>query len=290
MTTLKPVAVNLAGIVETPQFGSSPFGIDVDGRPYVPVGDGGVVTGLELGHRVFDHDGDHAAPGVTVIHPDPAARHALTSFACLGNEVVVRSGAAAGETGRVLGKRGEAGRVIAVFEQQALALLVPGDALMIRGIGQGLSLPAELAAEGAAVLNIAPGALAALGVTIGSVISTSVRAVVPSKLVGNGLGRPAQQWDVDLSVTRETAGGWGLADLCLGDLVLVSDLDVRHNIGYRQGWSTLGVIVHGASPLPGHGPGLMPVVCARTDSFAPTIDPRDHRGATLERIACENRD
>jgi len=38
-----------------------------------------------------------------------------------------------------------------------------------------------------------------------------------------------------------------------GDLVAVSDLDVRYNMGYRRGWLTVGVVVHGASPLPGHG-------------------------------------
>ena len=123
MSGFRPVAVNLAGFVETPTLGATPFQIDVDGRPYVPVGDGGIVLGVELGDSVFDHLGDHLAPGVTLAHPDQAARHGLTSFSCAGNVVVVRGGAAAGETGRVLGKRGEAGRVIVVFGQSVLARL-----------------------------------------------------------------------------------------------------------------------------------------------------------------------
>ena len=50
------------------------------------------------------------------------------------------------------------------------------------------------------------------------------------------------------------AGGAG--DVALGDLVAVTDLDARYNMGYRRGWVTVGVIGHGASSLPGHGPGL----------------------------------
>ena len=75
----------------------------------MPAGDGGIVLGLELGDSVFALDADHAAPGACLVHPDPAARHALAAYACVGNEVRVRTGAAAGARGAVLGKRGEDG-------------------------------------------------------------------------------------------------------------------------------------------------------------------------------------
>ena len=71
-------------------------------------------------------------------------------------------------------------------------------------------------------------------------------------------------WDVDLQVTAETG-------LRLGDLVAVDDLDVRHNAGYRRGYRTVGLIVHGDSPLPGHGPGLMPILCAPAENLPVTI-------------------
>src|SRR6185312_12440555 len=149
MTTATVVAVNLAGFIETPSLGSSPYQIDADGRPYVPVGDGGIVLGVGLGDGVFAAAGDHVAPGATLRHPDQAAQHALTSFACAGNQVVVRGGDAAGATGRVLGKRGEAGRVIVVFEEEVLTRLAPEDPVMVRSHGQGARLPAALADIGA---------------------------------------------------------------------------------------------------------------------------------------------
>ncbi|MEV8636922.1 DUF4438 domain-containing protein [Streptosporangium sp. NPDC051023] len=92
-TMLAVLAVNLLGIVEHPEIdGMTPYRIDADGRPYVPAGDGGVVLGVRLGDSAFGFDADHAAPGACLVHPDPQARHALTAYACVGNEVVVAHG------------------------------------------------------------------------------------------------------------------------------------------------------------------------------------------------------
>lgn len=274
------VATNLAGVVETPALDSSPYRVDADGRPYVPTGDGGVVLGVRLGDGVFATDADHAAPGACLVHPEQPARHALVSYACLGNPVTVRSGAAAGCRGVVLGKRGELGRVIACFAPDVLNALEPGDAVAVRGHGQGLELPEAVAAAGVVVRNLAPHALSLLPVHVGdATLSASVRAVVPSKVIGNGIGRPTEQWDLDLAVDATVAAQVGLAGLRLGDLVAVDDLDVRHNAGFRRGWRTVGLIVHGSSPQPGHGPGLMPLFCGPAAALEARVD-ADHSGLT----------
>ena len=65
----------------------------------------------------------------------------------------------------------------------------------------------------------------------------------------------------------------------LGDLVAVDDLDVRHNAGYRSGYRTVGIVVHGGSPQPGHGPGLMPILCGPADSFDINVGAA-HQGLT----------
>ena len=277
---MTPVAMNLTGVVETPTMPGSPYLIDVDGRPYVPTGTAGVVLGVRLGDGVFDHDADHAAPGVTLAHPDQAARHALTAYSCFGNRAVVRTGATAGEIGVVLGKRGEEGRVIVVFPDEVLARLVPGDSIVVRGFGQGATLHG---APRVGLLNAAPDALGLLPVSVADgAVTARVRAVVASSLVGNGVGRPAEMWDVDLQVSAVDADRHGLAGLRLGDLVAVDDLDVRHNVGYRRGYRTVGLIVHGASPLPGHGPGLMPILCGPAECVAVTVDDPDRATLTLD--------
>jgi hypothetical protein len=171
----------------------------------------------------------------------------------------------------VLGKRGELGRVIACFAPDVLERLAPGDAIVVRGYGQGATIPGPVE-----LCNIAPDALPLLPIRFADDRATvSVRAEVGSHVAGNGIGRPVHQWDLDLQFDAATAP----ADLRLGDLVAVSDLDVRHNAGYRRGFRTVGVIVHGASPQPGHGPGLMPILCGPSEAFDISVD-SDHSGLT----------
>lgn len=282
MTAPTLVATNALGFVEHPGLDGNPYLIDADGHPYVPIGDGGVVLGIAVGDSVFAFDADHASPAVSLIHPEQAARHALTAFACLGNRVTVRTGAAAGAGGVVLGKRGEAGRVLAWFPPEVMQVLVPGDAMLVRAVGQGARLPAVLHDGGGQLLNIDPAVLPALGVEVGDAISVTVRGTVPSKLIGNGIGRPAHQWDLDLQVDSSNAETLGLGGLLLGDLVAVQDLDVRHNIGFRRGWVTIGAVVTTTSPRPGHGTGLMPFLCVPADSITVLIRPDGHTGVTAE--------
>jgi hypothetical protein len=63
MTAPALVSVNLLATVEQASTGPDPYRVDTDGAPYVPVGDGGIVLGVRLGDGVWDHLGDHAAPG-----------------------------------------------------------------------------------------------------------------------------------------------------------------------------------------------------------------------------------
>jgi hypothetical protein len=281
--SLAPVAVNLLGQVEHPAFGDSPYRIDADGAPYVPVGDGGLVLGVQLGDSAFDTSGDHVAPGACLVHPDAAAQHALGLYACIGNRAEVRTGAAAGAIGAVIGKRGETSRVITSFDAEALAAMRPGDQVSVRGVGQGARsgwLPADVM-----LMNLDPALLPQLPVTAGtdrvegSVIDVSVAAVIPAKKAGNGLGRPAAAWCLDLQLT--TADG---VPLRFGDLVAISDIDARYNIGYRRDWMTIGLLVHGSSPLPGHGPGITVILTGPARSLRPQDDGDGHAGLTASML------
>ncbi|HTS94995.1 MAG TPA: DUF4438 domain-containing protein [Streptosporangiaceae bacterium] len=280
MTGLRLVAVNLLGVAEHPRLGDSPYRVDRDGRCYVPAGDGGIVLGLRLGDSAFGLAADHAAPGACLVHPDPASRHALASYACIGNQARVRTGQAAGARGVVLGQRGEEGRVIVGLAQDDLARVRPGDEVAVRACGQGLR-PPGLAPE-VTVLNLDPDLLGLLpvgpGGEDGAAVTVGVRMTVPSRLAGNGIGRPAVAWDLDLQLPPPGPGGDG--DLLLGDLVAVTDIDARYNMGYRRGWVTVGVVGHGASPLPGHGPGITPILTGPAGTLRPRPDGAGHVGLT----------
>jgi hypothetical protein len=276
---LRLVDVNLAATVEQASVGSDPYRIDADGFPYVPVGDGGIVLGVRLGDGVWEHPADHAAPGACLVHPDLAAGYALSAQACIGNPVTVRTGAAAGRAGTVVGKRGEGGRVIAVFPQDTLRLLRPGDQLAVRGRGTGAADPVP----GVAIRNIDPALLAVLPVTTGrGTLTVGVRARLPSKLFGNGIGRPTPMWDLDMQLTPATARRYEAAGLRLGDLVAITDLDARFNAGYRRGWVTIGLVGHGGSPQPGHGPGVTAILTGPAESLLATPDPTGHQGLSEE--------
>jgi hypothetical protein len=281
------VSVNLAATVEQASVGADPYRIDADGQPYVPVGDGGIVLGLRLGDGVWDRAADHAAPGACLVHPDPAAGSALAAFACIGNRVEVRTGAAAGELGAVVGKRGEGGRVIAAFPQAVLRRIRPGDQVAVRGRGQGAPEPAP----GVTMCNLTPELLDHLPLEVtAKAVSVGVRATVPSRLVGNGIGRPTPMWDLDLQVGQARAGAYGLAGLCLGDLVAIADIDARFNAGYRRGWVSIGMVVHGGSPQPGHGPGVTVILSGPGDALLPGVEAESHGGLSESAVLQVARD
>ena len=284
---LNAVAVNMLGVVEHPALGDTPYRVDADGRPYLPAGDGGLVLGVRLGDPVSALAGDHVAPGACLVHPEQAARHALVSYACIGNPAEVRTGRAAGARGAVIGKRGEGGRLIAGFRQEDLARMRPGDQVTVRACGQGWQHPGV--PPGVAVLNAGPGLLGTLPIAWHGEgpMTVGVRAILPSKVAGNGIGRPAAAWDLDLQLRAGPDGPAagdgrppGAAGLLLGDLVAVTGLDARHNMGYRSGWLTVGVVVHGTSPLPGHGPGITPILTGPLTALSAVPDVTGHRGLT----------
>jgi Domain of unknown function (DUF4438) len=278
---LDAVAVNMLGVVEHPALGDTPYRMDADGHPYLPAGDGGLVLGVRLGDPVSGVAGDHVAPGACLVHPEPAARYALVSYACIGNPAEVRTGRAAGARGVVIGKRGEDGRLITGFRQEDLARMRPGDQVTVRACGQGWQHPRV--PPGVMVMNAGPELLDTLPVAWpgDGPMTVGVRAVLPSKLAGNGIGRPAAAWDLDLQLPAGHDGPLPGADgLLLGDLVAVTGLDARHNMGYRKGWLTIGVVVHGTSPLPGHGPGITPILTGPFAVLSAVADVTAHRGLT----------
>lgn len=267
----RPVRTNLLGVAEQPAMAESPYAIDRDGHPFVPAGDGGIVLGVDLGDGVFAKDADHAAPGVCLVHPDPAARLALAAQACIGNAVEVLSGAARGARGHVVGKRGEAGRVIARLDPDALARLVPGDRLRVEAFGQGARLAEP---EGVCLMNLDPALVARLPVeAVGTELRVQTAGRVGARLVGNGVGRASALWDMDIQVTAEEADGLGLGGLRLGDLLAVDDWDARYNMGFRRGMVTVGVVVHGASRIPGHGPGVVALLTGPAAALSVVMRP-----------------
>ena len=120
---------------------------DADGEPTSLSATAASCSGSASATRSSRSHGDHAAPGACLVHPDPAARHALAAlFRASATEAVVRTGAAAGASGAVIGKRGEDGpRDRRRSGAGDLARMRPGDQVSVRALRPGL--PAGLAAR-----------------------------------------------------------------------------------------------------------------------------------------------
>ncbi len=136
-------------------------------------------------------------------------------------------------------------------------------------------------------MNLDPAVLGSLPIGLpadagGGAVTVGVRMSVASRLAGNGIGRPAVAWDLDLQLLPPGPDGAG--DLALGDLIAVTDLDARYNMGYRRGWVTVGVVGHGASPLPGHGPGMTPILTGPAAALRPVPDAAGHVGLTAAMV------
>jgi hypothetical protein len=278
MNSVKLVSVNVLAFVDQGEVGNDPYRIDRDGKPYVAVGDGGIVLGLQLGDSVFGHVGDHAAPGACLVHPSDDARYAVVGLSCIGNRASVRTGDAAGAEGVVVGKRGGGERVIVVFTQDVLKRLRPADQVAITSRGQGADAPVA----GITQMNITPEALGLLPIAVvGDRLDVGVRLGLSSRTVGNGIGRPMAMWDVDLQIDASTPG---TSDLCLGDLVAITDLDARANAGFRKDWVSIGVVTHASSPQPGHGPGVTIVLSGPAKHFSVRSEGAAHQGLREETL------
>ena len=249
-------------------------GYDADGRLCFLPGCGGVAPGVHVGDPVDRWLADHLMPGASAEgEEDPAVPGAFHELACIGNRV--RDG-----TGRfigvVAGKRGglapgfmPPNLVSVEAPDDTLAKLMPGDRVVIEAEGRGLEF-IDLPEIG--IFNLSPAMLDCLPIAErGGALDCRVKAVVPICAAGAGVGQSPWIGDVEIAGDEVLAGS--LADLRFGDLVAFDSMDGRVSRFYRPGFSTVGVVSHGPSPTPGHGPGLTVVLSGSNRALNIVIDP-----------------
>jgi len=264
------VTMVLAGWVTHPELDASPFQVGADGRPYVPFGAGGVLYGYGPGAPAFVGSADHPEPGATIKAGDERSQAALAAFACLGNEAWVEF-ADGPASGVVVGLRGEGQGLFVHFPQRDLRRIAPGQRIAVRCHGSGLQVTGF---TDVGVCHLSPRILSELADVRQGHLEVSVRARIPSYLLGNGVGRPAATWETDLqSDDPEALRRHGCDGLRIGDVVALDDWEAVTMQGYTPGATTIGVVVHGDSPLPGHGPGILPVLSGPAGRLVAVLDP-----------------
>ena len=186
------VVTAVVGDVTTPVMAENPYEVGADGTPFVPVGAGGICYNVKVGMAAMGWAADQVEPGVSIANANPAANDALAVFACVGNPVAVRTGAAAGAAGTVTGKH-ESFRaykhVLVHVGDDALEQIAPGDELLVRACGRGMAVPD---APGVACHSLGPELWNAWGATAaGGRLQVAVTRILPPEVVGMGSGRVA---------------------------------------------------------------------------------------------------
>jgi hypothetical protein len=276
------VRAAIAGRVAPARFIPDLAGYDADGRLCFLPGCGGVAPQVHVGDPVDRWIGDHLMPGACLeAEDDPATPGPFHELACLGNRV---RDAAGRPIGRVVGKRGGLApgymppNFVAVDAAEArLGELSPGDRVVLESCGRGLAF-AALPEIG--IFNLAPDILDAVPLDLAAgMLTCAVRATLPARIAGAGVGQSPWIGDVEIAGDEVLAGD--VEALRFGDLVAFDALDGRVSRFHRPGFVTVGVVSHGPSPTPGHGPGLTVILSGPADALRLRIDPGASLAAAL---------
>jgi hypothetical protein len=283
MTTATSLATNAARLVRQPLRGEvwppladrHAYRVDADGRPFVLPGMGGVTLGVHPGDAATGYAADHLEPGLSIRHRETAPNYALQYLSCVGNRVTVRSGPAAGATGRVVGQHAY---VLADLADADLEQVASGDVVDVLACGQGLRLTGH---PSIVVKNADPALLPALGVHTrdDGRLGVPVAVRVPASAVGAGAGMVSEYANTDLMGAYAGQGedlSLGLESLRIGDVVALADQDHGYGRGWRPGWLTIGVISTGHCRLFGHGPGPSSLLSGPADAFCLIDEPESN--------------
>jgi hypothetical protein len=243
-----------------------------DGQPFVLPGMGGVTLGVHCGDPATGYASDHLEPGASIRHAEPAANMAVQFLTCVGNQVRIETGAAAGAVGHVIGQHAY---VLADFPEPVAAMLTTGDAVSILAAGQGLRFPDH---PDVVVKNCSPGLIESMpgGTGTDGALEVHVAARIPAEAIGAGVGMISEFANTDLMGAYEGLGAdlsLGLESLRVGDIVALADQDHRFGRGYRPGYLTIGVISTGQCMLFGHGPGPSTLLSGPASAFRLIDDP-----------------
>jgi len=255
----------LTGEVWPPLADRHGYRVGPDGQPFALPGMGGMTLGVRCGDPATGYASDHLEPGASIRHRDPGANMAVQFLTCVGNEVVVASGPAAGQRGHVIGQHAY---VLVDFGEPDQ--ITTGDQVTIQAVGQGLRLSDHPVIG---VKNCSPGLIEAMpgGTRPDGRLEVHVAARIPAEAIGAGVGMISEYANTDLMGAYAGLGedlSLGLESLRVGDVVALADQDHRYGRGYRAGYLTIGVISTGQCLLFGHGPGPSSLLSGPAQAFS----------------------
>jgi hypothetical protein len=273
------VMVAVMGQITHPVGKASPYRIGRDGIPRLLPATGGIAVNQRIGNRCVGLAGDHIEPGVSLHNNDReiigdknGPNRALQTYACVGNVAKVISGPCRGKLGMVTGKHGGVEHVLVDFPFRVLKRLNIGDRVQIYSCGLGLRL---LDHPQISILNCSPRLIRHWGLRSRfQKLQVPVTHLVPAAIMGSGIGKNnAVRGDYDIQLFDPgIRRKFGLNSLRFGDFVAIIHSDSRFGRAYHQGYTTIGVVVHGDSTASGHGPGVSTLLTGPSSCLEPIRD------------------
>ena len=260
----------VAGTIRHPGYPSR-WSVGNDGTPDMLGGCGGIVYNVKVGDSAYGWAADHVEPGASTCNTEEKERIAYFILACMGNRAEVVSGKAEGAVGYVVAKHGGCDHVVIDFHEDDLKKMRLKDTVQIYVYGNGFKL---LDYPDIKLTSIDPECLEAMKIKeIDGKLHIPVAGVIPSELMGSGLGYNLPMGDCDYMATDwDSIVENNLENIKLGAVVLVKDIDARHGPSYKRGAASVGIIVHGDSPGSGHGPGVTFFMATDKPLIVPVID------------------
>ena len=270
------VEVSVQGSITHPRMQlRNPYIVDSSGHAHILPGTGGITYNVTIGDPALEIAGDHVEPCVSIAadkDQDKLAVGGLGILSCIGNDARVIGGPADGAKGVVTGKHGGVEHVLIDFPSTVLDKLAIGDRVLIKAVGQGLTLKNYPDVH---VMNIDPGLLQKMaGIHGTKQLMVTVTHVIPASIMGSGIGsRHSYSGDYDIQISdNDVVQKYGLQNLRLGDVIAISDADCRFGRSMRLGAMSIGVVVHASCLTSGHGPGVTVVMTTAKKMIVPKID------------------
>jgi hypothetical protein len=224
-----------------------------DGSIKISLGMDGITYNVQVGDPCYGWaSADHVEPGVSLINKNEVYDFAFGTLSCIGNEAKAISGESKGAKGYVTGKHSN---LLAYFNEEDINKMAISDQVQVKVWGVGLRIHGY---KGVKVMKIDPSLLESMGVKEeNNKLIVPVAKELPAYIMGSGIGYwpIAEYVDYDIQTTcPEAIAELKLEELRLGDVVALRDQYCGYGRGYYKGAMTIGIVIHGASDIAGHGP------------------------------------
>lgn len=258
------VMLSLQGNISHPS--TKGYYVGYDGQGRILPGTGGITYNYKIGDPCMNLVGDHVEPGVSIKNMDDKQNNALQNFSCIANSVRILNGPAKGAIGYITGTHGGVEHAFVYFDANVLEQLDGSETMLIKGYGQGLKL---LDFPNITIMNIDPSLFKQLVTIKQNKLHIAVTHVIPSFLMGSGLGSTSMQsGDYDIMTQDKDSNQiYNLDSLRFGDIIAIEDHYAAFGPHYQKGAYTIGVVVHSDSFSSGHGPGVSVILTTKEDDI-----------------------